>query len=117
MLQQLTLPQIFRTAYGMSETLAASQVVVGDGNLAESKRDAMFFHGVDIERALIFGKKSPQEMNNNAAMIYKNRPMTTMDGIESSLRNYAPSNVHQAGATTSFDQLEVMLDPCFRLSN
>lgn len=103
--------QIFRTAYGMSETLAASQVVVGDGNLAESKRDAMFFHGVDIERALIFGKKSPQEMNNNAAMIYKNRPMTTMDGIESSLRNYAPSNVHQAGATTSFDQLEVMLDP------
>lgn len=107
--------QIFRTAYGLSKTLAASQVDVGEGNVAESKRDAMFYHGIDLERSILFGKKSPQNLGDKAAvsMVFNGRPMTTMDGIESSIRNYAPTNLHQAGATTTFDQLETMVDPLF----
>ena len=107
--------QIFRTAYGLSETLKAAKVDVGEGNYAESKRDAMFFHGIDIERSMLFGKKSPQNLGDKAAtsMVFNSRPMTTMDGIESSIRNYAPTNLHQCGATTTMDQVEDMLDPLF----
>lgn len=102
--------QIFRHAYGNAKTLTASQVEVGDGNLAENRRDCMWFHAVAIELAILFGTKSPANLGD-AAPTYNSRPITTMDGIENSIRSFAPTNILSAQATTTFAQLEAMVDP------
>lgn len=101
--------QIFRNAWGLSRTLAAIQTEVGMGNTAENRRDCMFFHAQDMETATLFGVRSPDP--GSAAPTLNNRPVTTMDGIESTVRRFAPQNIYSAAATTSFDQLETMLDP------
>lgn len=102
--------QIFRNAWGNAKTLSAVAVEVGEGNLAENKRDCMFFHAQAIENAILFGTKSPATLGA-AAPTLNGRPVTTMDGIENSIRNVAPSNIFAAGATTTMDQLESYLEP------
>jgi hypothetical protein len=101
--------QIFRNAWGLSRTLSAIEVEVGDGNKAENRRDAMFFHAQDMETATLFSTRSPDP--GSAAPVLNNRPVTTMDGVESTIRRFAPQNIAAAGSTTSFDQLETILDP------
>lgn len=101
----LNYTQIFRNSWSLSGTAAAISTEAGDGNLAENKRDAMFFHAADIETALFFGQKLESTRNNQVYM--------QMDGLESVIRQYAPGNITTAGSTTTYDQLEAMLDPCF----
>lgn len=107
------LTQIFRNTWTISDSVRATQVIAGDSNVAENRMDCMAFHASDIEKALFFGFKSFLSVNN--------QPMRTMDGLISILgnaANYPPifaggTNVVTAGATTTNDQLEVMLDPVF----
>lgn len=97
--------QTFRNTWGLSNTLSAIQMEVGDGATAENKRDCAAFHAQDMERATFFGTMSSGTKNG--------RPMFTMDGIESLIYKQAANNLHQAAATTNYTQLEAMLNPVF----
>jgi len=107
------LTQIFRNTWALSETARATQVIAGETNVAESRQDAAAFHAADIEKALFFGQKSQSTRNG--------QPFRTMDGLINIIGTasyYPPSyggstNVNTAGATTTWTQLEAMLDPVF----
>ena len=104
--------QIFRNTWALSGSAQATQVIAGESTVAENRQDCAAFHAADIEKALFFGAKSQSTRNG--------QPFRTMDGllnIVSNLSYYPPSyaavNVYTAAATTSFTQLEAMLDPVF----
>lgn len=106
------LTQIFRNTWAISDTVRATQVIAGDGNVSESRQDCAALHAQAIEAAIIFGKKYTGVRNG--------QPVRTMDGlvnIVSNIANYPSSysvpNVWAAGATTNFTQLEGYLDPVF----
>lgn len=106
------LTQIFRNTWAISGSAEATQVIVGDTNVAENRQDCAAFHAADIEKALFFGQKSQGFRNG--------QPFRTMDGLISIVGNiayYPPSysvpNVFTAGATTNYTQLEGFLDPLF----
>jgi len=106
------LTQIFRNTWAISGSAQATQVIVGDTNVAENRQDCAAFHAADIEKALFFGQKSQGFRNG--------QPFRTMDGlinIVSNLAYYPPSfsvpNVFPAGSTTDYSELEDMLDPVF----
>lgn len=106
------LTQIFRNTWALTGSADATQVIVGDTTQAENRQDCAAFHAADIEKALFFGQKSSGFRNG--------MPFRTMDGLVSVVSNiayYPPSysapNVYPAGATTTADQLEAMLDPVF----
>lgn len=106
------LTQIFRNTWAISGSAEATQTIVGDTNVAESRQDCAAFHAADIEKALFFGQKSQGFRNG--------QPFRTMDGLRSIVGNiayYPPSysvpNVFPAGATTNYTELENMLDPMF----
>ncbi len=97
--------QIYRNTWGLANTLSAIQMEVGDGITAENQRDCAAFHAQDIERATFFGTKGSGTRNG--------RPFTTMNGIEALIDAYAPTNLREAASTTSYTQLETMLNPLF----
>ena len=106
------LTQIFRNTWAISGSAEATQVIAGDTPVAESRQDCAAFHAQDIEKALFFGQKSQGFRNG--------MPFRTMDGlipIVSNIAFYPPSysvpNVFTALSTTSYTQLENMLDPLF----
>ena len=104
--------QIFRNTWAISDTIRATQMLVGETNIAESRQDCAAFHAADIEKALFFGQKSQGNRNG--------QPFRTMDGLISIVGNlsyypgyYSASNVNTAGSTTNYTQLEGFLDPVF----
>lgn len=98
--------QIFRNTWALPGTMTAISPIVGGSLTAESRDDCGFFHASDIERALIFGQQHATMVNGQY--------LTKMDGIIESVRKYAPAeNTSVAGATTTFDELELMLNPVF----
>lgn len=104
--------QIFRNTWAISDTTRATQVIVGDTNMAESRQDCAAFHAADIEKALFFGQKS-QGIRNG-------QPFRTMDGLISIIGNlayypstYVSTNITTAGGTTNYTQLQNALEPCF----
>lgn len=99
--------QIFRNCWLLSGTQAAVATIAGTGHVAEDKADCAAFHSLAIEQALLFGQKSMTTKNGQR--------FHTMDGLESSIRQYAPGNIATAGGTTTLDQLEAMVDPCFNV--
>ena len=99
--------QIFRNAWDVGGTLAAIRMQVGDDAIANNKSDCAFFHAAAIEQSILFGRKS---IGVDAT---SGKPFHTMGGIESMVEAHAPANLNVAGATTSFSQLETMLDPLF----
>lgn len=106
------LTQIFRNTWAISGSAEATQVIAGDSNTAESRQECAAFHAADIEKALFFGQKSQGFRNG--------QPFRTMDGLVSIVGNiayYPPSysvpNVFPADSSTTYTELENMLDPCF----
>lgn len=104
--------QIFRNTWAVTGSMAATQMIAGDTNVAESKMDCMAFHAADIEKALFFGQKSQGTRNN--------QPFRTMDGLINIVgtlayypASYSAVNVNTAGGTTNYTQLEGFLDPVF----
>lgn len=98
--------QIFRNSWALPHTMTAMRPIVGDSLVAEGKRDAGMFHAIDIEKAILFGQKK--------TTTYAGQQLTKMDGIINSVKTLAPSaNTTIAGATTTYDQLEAALEPCF----
>lgn len=97
--------QIFRNSWGISDTVRATAVIAGSGNVAENKNDAAMFHAVDIEKALFFGQKFLGTRNG--------QPFHTMDGLVNRILTDASGNITTLAATTNFTQLEAAVDPCF----
>ena len=99
--------QIFRNTWAVSGTAAETKMIVGDGNVSESKMDCAALHSSDIEKAIIWGQKYLGMKNNQL--------FHTMDGILSIVSTQAPANVTSLAATTNFTQLETALDPVFNV--
>ena len=97
--------QIFRNSWQLTGTAGATQVIAGDGNIAENRQDCAMIHAIDIETSLFFGQKFLGTRNN--------QPFHTMDGLLNIIATYASGNVQTAAATTNYTQLETMLDPVF----
>lgn len=104
--------QIFRNTWGISDTIRQTMMIAGDTNVAESRQDCAAFHAADIEKALLFGRKSSGTRNG--------QPFRTMDGVENIVNTignypsyYSAVNVFTAGSTTTYPQLESYFDPVF----
>jgi len=97
--------QIFRNTWAISKTNAATTLIAGSGNVAESRQDCAAFHAADIEKALFFGQKFLGSRNG--------QPFHTMDGLISIVTQNAAGNITTLGATTNWTQLEAALDPAF----
>lgn len=99
--------QIFRNAWGLTKTAAATQLMLGTTQVAENRQDCAAFHAADIEKAMFFGQKFLGTRNG--------LPFHLMDGLVNSITTLAAANVTTAGGTTNYTQLEAALDPCFNL--
>lgn len=106
------LTQIFRNTWAISGSVAATQMIAGDTNIAENKMDCAAFHAADIEKAIFFGQKFQGTRNG--------QPFHMMDGIFSIVNNlayypptYGAVNVTVAGGTTNYTQFEAAFDPAF----
>jgi hypothetical protein len=97
--------QIFRNAWQISKTVAATQMAVGDTNIAENRRDCAAFHAADIEKALFFGQKFLGTRNG--------QPFHTMDGLVNVITTLAAGNITTLGGTTNYTQFEAAVDPVF----
>ena len=100
--------QIIRNAWALTDTARASYAEAGYSNIAETKRDCMDFHSMDIEQAMIFGQKYMG--------MYESKPIHATGGIMDTVRQYAPGNVDAAPATTSYDDIVDMVLPMFSQS-
>lgn len=101
------LTHIFRNAWSQNKTLAAVQQIVGKGTVAENREDCTMFHSRDIELATFFSRR------NLATDSATGEPIHTMAGIEQLIEENAPTNIKEAGSTTTYGQLLTMLDPVF----
>ena len=97
--------QIFRNSWALTDTVRATLTIAGESTVSESKQDCAAFHAVDIEKALFFGQKYMNTLNN--------QPLHTMDGLINITTTQAAANVTTFGATTTWTQLEAAVDPWF----
>ena len=81
--------QIFRNAWMISGTVSAIQNLLGDTNLAKSKRECSQYHAMDIEKSLIFGIKGLTGTGS----------MRTMNGIVSQITDGQAANLFLPGST------------------
>lgn len=102
--------QIFRNGWAVSGSASAIQNIVGDGQVSENKRDCMWLHSSDIEKSILFGQKKNTTKNG--------KPIRAMEGIRYNVgdltnypESYGAANIFTAGATTTWTQLEAMLEP------
>lgn len=100
--------QIFRNAWGLTDTARASLSEQGYSNIAESRKDCSLFHSADIESAIIWGQP---KMDTTGA-----QPLHATQGVIDAMEQYAPGNTNAAGATTTFAQLVTLLEPAFAYS-
>ena len=100
--------QIFRNAWGLSDTARASLSEQGYSNIAESRKDCSMFHANDIESAIIWGQP---KMDTSGA-----QPIHATQGVIDAMEQYAPGNTNTAAATTTFAQWVTLLEPAFQFS-
>jgi len=100
--------QIFRNAWGLSDTARASMSEQGYSNIAESRKDCSMFHSVDAEGAIIWGQP---KMDTTGSM-----PIHATQGVIDAIEQYAPGNTNTAGSTTTFAQWVTLLEPAFQYS-
>lgn len=94
------LTQIFRNTWNVTGTSEAVEYYTGS-QTAKNQRDAALFHGEDIERALIFGKRVIGVKNG--------QPFRNMNGLNAMIT----ANVTAAGGTTSWTQMDAFLQGIF----
>lgn len=100
--------QIFRNAWGLTDTARASMAEQGYSNIAESRKDCSMFHSVDIESAILY---SQPKMDTTGT-----QPCHATQGIIDAIYQYAPNNVNAAGATTTYDQLVALVEEAWTYS-
>ena len=102
--------QIFRNAWGLTDTARASMAEQGYSNVAESRKDCSMFHAVDIEGAIIWGQPKAPATGPNG------QPIHATQGVIDAMEQYCPQNTNAAGGTTTYDQLIQLLEPAFAYS-
>lgn len=100
--------QIFRNAWGLTDTARASLAEQGYSNIAESRKDCSMFHSIDAESAILFGQ--PKMDTTGSA------PLHSTQGIIDAIYQYAPNNINAAGATTNYDQLVALVEEAWTYS-
>ena len=100
--------QIFRNAWGLTDTARASLAEMGYSNIAESRKDCSMFHSIDAESAILFGQP---KMDTSGS-----QPLHATQGVIDAIYQYAPSNVNAAGATTNYDQLVALVEEAWTYS-
>lgn len=100
--------QIFRSTLEMTRTASKTRLRTGDA-VKEAKRECLMLHGMEMEKAFIFGYKSESTQNG--------KPIRTTDGI---LRFIDSSNIvnHGVDVDTSglleMEELEGYMERMFR---
>lgn len=97
--------QIFRNAWAITDTARASYAEAGISNIAESRKDCMMFHSVDIESAILWGQAKMDTSGSS--------PIHATQGVIDAIRQYAPANVNPAGSTTNYGELVELMEPMF----
>ena len=100
--------QIFRNAWGLTDTARASLAEMGYSNIAESRKDCSMFHSIDAESAILFGQP---KMDTSGS-----QPLHATQGIIDAIYQYAPNNVNAAGETTNYDQLVALVEEAWTYS-
>lgn len=100
--------QIFRNAWGLTDTARASLAEIGYSNVAESRKDCSLFHSVDMESAIIWGQP---KMDTTGS-----QPVHSTQGVIDAIYQYASGNVNAAGATTTYTQLIALVEEFFNYS-
>ena len=100
--------QIFRNAWGLTDTARASLAEMGYSNIAESRKDCSMFHSIDAESAILFGQP---KMDTSGS-----QPLHATQGVIDAIYQYAPNNVNAAGPTTNYDQLVALVDEAWTYS-
>jgi len=100
--------QIFRNAWGLTDTARASMAEIGYSNVAESRKDCALFHSVDMESAILFGQP---KMDTTTT-----QPTHSTQGIIDAIYQYAPGNINAAGGTTTYPQLVALVEEFFNYS-
>ena len=100
--------QIFRNAWGLTDTARASLAEMGYSNIAESRKDCSMFHSIDAESAILFGQPKMDTLGS--------QPLHATQGIIDAIYQYAPNNVNAAGETTTYDQLVALVEEAWTYS-
>ena len=95
--------QIFRNAWAVTGTAAVIQKYVGADTVQDNRDDAAKEHAKSIEFNLMFGQKFLGTRNG--------QPFHLMGGIEDACRTN--SLIVPAASTTTYTQLEAMVNPVF----
>ena len=100
--------QIFRNAWALTDTARASLTELGGySNIAETRKDAAFFHSVDIEASLIWGQA---KMDTSGT-----QPIHATQGIIDAIGQYTSNaNVTTASSTTTLTQLITAVETAFK---
>ena len=100
--------QIFRNAWGLTDTARASLAEMGYSNIAESRKDCSMFHSIDAESAILFGQPKMDTLGS--------QPLHATQGIIDAIYQYAPNNVNAAGPSTNYDQLVALVEEAWTYS-
>lgn len=100
--------QIFRNAWGLTDTARASMAEAGYSNVSESRKDCSLFHSVDMESAIMFGQA---KMDTTTP-----QPTHATQGIIDAIYQYAPANINPAAATTNYAELVALVEEFFNYS-
>lgn len=100
--------QIFRNAWGLTDTARASMSEIGYSNVAENRKDCSLFHSIEMESALLWGQA---KMDTTGS-----QPLHATQGIIDAIYQYAPANVNAAAATTSYSDLVGLVEEFFNYS-
>jgi len=90
--------QIFRTPTDITRTQSKTHLRIGDARV-EAKRDAALYHGIEIERALLFGKYAKTIGDNR-------KPERTCDGAINFLRTNNSAGIVDYPSNTSLNWLQ-----------
>lgn len=100
--------QIFRNAWGLTDTARASMSEIGYSNVAESRKDCSLFHSVDMESAILWGQA---KMDTSGS-----QPVHSTQGVIDAIYEYASGNVNPAASTTTYTQLVALVEEFFNYS-
>lgn len=100
--------QIFRNAWGLTDTARASMAEIGYSNVAESRKDCSLFHSVDMESAVLFGQAKMDTTGE--------QPVHSTQGVIDAIYQYAPANINPASSTTNYAQLVALVEEPFNFS-
>jgi hypothetical protein len=97
--------QIFRNAWGLTDTARASMSELGYSNVAESRKDCSLFHSVEMEGAVMFGQAKMDTTGD--------QPLHATQGIIDAIYQYAPANINPAAGTTDYGDLVALVEEPF----